>query len=368
MSRRRTNVILAIAVIMVILPACAQEIPTPHGIEGTVYMSDGVTQVPVGTSFSVNDTTSGDHIAGTTGAGPFSGAYSVSIDGSDGDTVVVTAWNVTHHGITTVTLVGSMTEIDVLLDTPFTDTTPPASVSNLDETDRGTTWIQWDWTNPSDSDFSHTRVYIDGVFKAEVYAPGDSYNAASLSPDTTYMIGTRTVDDSGNTNTEWVKDAATTLSSSAPPTTTSSSATGAPKYRYRTNEDVYAAGSGFTPGTSVDIYVVLDQDWNDGDQIPADVTGAVETVPVNDGDVGPVLVWHAPLTPGRYDIVIDANQNGFYDTATDGLDSGSPGFVVIADAPPTPPVPVPVLTPPGIIALIGLLCVAGMSRIRRRFN
>jgi len=43
MSRRRTNVILAIAIIMVILPTYAQEIPTPHGVEGTVYMSDGVT-------------------------------------------------------------------------------------------------------------------------------------------------------------------------------------------------------------------------------------------------------------------------------------------------------------------------------------
>jgi len=42
---------------------------------------------------------------------------------------------------------------------------------------------------------------------------------------------------------------------------------------------------------------------------------------------------------GSYDIVIDANQNGDYDAATDGLDSGSPGFVVID----MPSVPVPAL-------------------------
>ena len=42
-----------------------------------------------------------------------------------------------------------------------------------------------------------------------------------------------------------------------------------------------------------------------------------------------MLVWHAPLTTGGYDVVIDANQNGVYDASTDGLDSGSPGFVVI---------------------------------------
>ena len=99
-----------------------------------------------------------------------------------------------------------------------------------------------------------------------------------------------------------------------------------------------------------------------------DVTGAVETISVNDGEIAPVLVWHAPLAPGRYDIVIDANHDGVYNAATDGLDSGSPGFIVVANPPPTPPTDVPALTPPGIIALVGLLCVIGMSRIRRRFN
>jgi len=118
----------------------------------------------------------------------------------------------------------------------------------------------------------------------------------------------------------------------------------------------------------VDIHVVHDQDWNDGDQIPSDVTGAVETASAVNGDVGPVLVWHAPLAPGSYDIVIDANRNGAYNAATDGLDSGSPGFIVVANPPPTPPTDVLALTPAGIIALVGLPCVIGMSRIRRRFN
>ena len=93
-------------------------------------------------------------------------------------------------------------------------------------------------------------------------------------------------------------------------------------------------------------------------------TAAGATTGVVDGDVGPVLIWHALLVPGEYDIVIDANQNGVYDASTDGLDSGSPGFVVID----MPSVPVPALAPIGIIALIGLLCVIGMIRIRRRFN
>ena len=96
--------------------------------------------------------------------------------------------------------------------------------------------------------------------------------------------------------------------------------------------------------------------------------GSVETASVVNGEIAPTLIWHAPLTPGSYDIVIDANQNGVYNAATDGLDSGSPGFVVVASPPPTPPTDVPALTPHGIIALVGLLCVIGVSSIRRSFS
>ena len=751
MDKGITYTILAIAIVMAILPVCtqAQPIPTPYGIAGIVYMSDGVTQAPAGTSFSVNDTTSGDFIAGTTGAGPDSGAYSVTIDGDDGDTVIVAAWTATHHGTTTVTLSGDMNSIGVTINMPSgSDTTPPAGISNLDETDKGTTWILWDWTNPDDSDFNHTEVYINGVFKADVYAPGHAYDATGLNPETTYKIGTRTVDDSGNVNTTWVKDTAITCSTddyfvygrhpvsgyavdgykindtagllyvdnggvcyiyqvtippgsdpnkhplnpidpgpmaprsftlvgthnfasdcgwskshksefyvdgsyiyygaysaiekwvknangsfgaylgkvtdkagnlipgnkdetfaydaanniwyscsrgrtvhsfdadvdtawktefkypsysgghhdgmefasgylwisdmtsdyigqwqytgtgpyngwnetyrysytygqdvegmgfepfghlwitsgselyeigggriaivltfesanltgircdnftagdavyaigsgltpnttyniyvvtdttwtdgmsipsrvpgtaltvttdgtgsiptgtsvwtnsiagdydivvdvdanglydtgidglddmdtgsagfivisgpvSPPPSVYSSTATGAPKDAYRTNEDVYATGSGFAAGTNVDIYVVPDQDWNDGDPVGYIVAVSGGTVSIN-GNVDPVLIWHDPLVAGVYDIVVDANRNGVYDALADGLDSEiQQGFVVIADAPPSPPVSVPTLAPHGIIALIGLLCVIGMFRIRRRFN
>jgi hypothetical protein len=54
---RRINAILAIIIAIVILPTCAQAIPIPHGVAGTVYRSDGATQVPVGASFSVSGTT-----------------------------------------------------------------------------------------------------------------------------------------------------------------------------------------------------------------------------------------------------------------------------------------------------------------------
>jgi hypothetical protein len=72
---------------------------------------------------------------------------------------------------------------------------------------------------------------------------------------------------------------------------------------------------------------------------------------------------HAPLVPGRYDTIIDVNRNRVYDASADGVDSGSPGFVVITTPPPTPPTDVPTLMPRGIIALVGLLCVVGASCI-----
>ena len=144
----------------------------------------------------------------------------------------------------------------------------------------------------------------------------------------------------------------------------SSSVTGAPIDLFRVDADVYATGSGFATGTNVDIYVVPYQNWNDGNPIPSDITASVETVSVVNGNIAIVLVWNAPLMIGEYDIVVDANRNGIYDASMDGLDGGSPGFVVID----MPSASVPALAPIGIIALIGLLCVAGVGRIRRRFD
>ena len=107
MNTRGINVILAIVTIMTILPVCTQAIPIPHSIAGTVYLSDGVAQAPWGTNLNVTDTMSGDYISGTTGSGPNSGRYATTINGEDGDTVIVNAWNATHYGTTTITLSGA---------------------------------------------------------------------------------------------------------------------------------------------------------------------------------------------------------------------------------------------------------------------
>jgi len=81
------------------------------------------------------------------------------------------------------------------------DLTPPRSITDLHPT-RGTTWINWTWTNPPDLDFNHTMVYLNGTWQANTSNP--FYNATGLSPDASYEIGTHTVDTSGNVNTTWV--------------------------------------------------------------------------------------------------------------------------------------------------------------------
>lgn len=117
---------------------------------------------------------------------------------------------------------------------------------------------------------------------------------------------------------------------------------GVEKNLFLANEDVAVSvkDGSFTPGSQVDIYVVVDAAWNEGDAITADVSGGVDTVTVNaNGAFGPPppVVWPAPLTPGRYDVVCDANRNVVFD-AGDGVDDAvlGTGFVVEEVPPPVP--------------------------------
>ena len=87
------------------------------------------------------------------------------------------------------------------------DTTPPEIVTNLNETDKGTSWILWNWTNPSDDDFGYNMIYINGELVANTSE--ESYNSTGLSDDTTYSISVYSVDNSSNINTGAFDDAKT---------------------------------------------------------------------------------------------------------------------------------------------------------------
>jgi len=120
--------------------------------------------------------------------------------------------------------------------------TPPASISDLQNT-TGTTWINWTWTNPSDNDFAYTMVYLDGVFKTNTSNP--YYNATGLVANTTYEIGTHTVDVNGNVNTTWVNQTVKTL---AVP-----------------NNPPYKPGNPSPADGAVNIPIDIDLSWSGGD-------------------------------------------------------------------------------------------------------
>ncbi|WP_321420665.1 PGF-pre-PGF domain-containing protein [uncultured Methanomethylovorans sp.] len=89
------------------------------------------------------------------------------------------------------------------------DSTSPASVTNLKESGVGSSWIRWTWTNPTDADFSHAMIYIDGTFA--INTSDQYYNLTKLAEGTTHTIGIRTVDTSGNINSVLVNDTAITI-------------------------------------------------------------------------------------------------------------------------------------------------------------
>ncbi|WP_370574707.1 PGF-pre-PGF domain-containing protein [Methanomethylovorans sp.] len=97
----------------------------------------------------------------------------------------------------------------VILQVDTGDITAPASVTGLNEIGTGSSWIRWTWIDPSDDDFSHAMVYLDGAFVTN--ASAGSYNLTGLAEGTSHMISTRTVDASGNINSTWVNDSATTI-------------------------------------------------------------------------------------------------------------------------------------------------------------
>ncbi len=91
--------------------------PTPHNIQGRVFTnsSNGVQNgIPV----LINDTNNGNVVKTAVNAPPpppLRGSYSATISGTDGDLIIVTAWNRTHFGNASATLLSTTTTINVIL-------------------------------------------------------------------------------------------------------------------------------------------------------------------------------------------------------------------------------------------------------------
>ncbi len=123
-----------------------------------------------------------------------------------------TAYEIGVRTFDTSSNIGDWTNDTATTDTPSgPDTTAPEGVTSLEVDDKGSNWIKWTWTNPTDSDFDYSMVYINNVFIENV---SDEYytTASNLSASTSYTIKLHTVDDSGNINTTDVTNTTSTYS------------------------------------------------------------------------------------------------------------------------------------------------------------
>jgi hypothetical protein len=109
------------------------------------------------------------------------------------------------------------------------------------------------------------------------------------------------------------------------------------KNTFSPDEAVRVSGSGYEASETYPIYVVADDEtaWEGGEALTR-VSGTEEAVTSDSsGDIEATIVWDPTLTPGKYDIVVDFNGNGYYDLGIDALDDNdvvtSAGFLVIPE-------------------------------------
>ena len=110
---------------------------------------------------------------------------------------------------------------------------------------------------------------------------------------------------------------------SSQPTIESCGITGVKKDSFDLGAIVYVNGSGYSPSTIFDLYVVDDvETWTNGMPIPPRVLLTASTVSSDSsGNVLPTDVWNNSQTIGKYDILVDVNSNGQYDENIDALDN-----------------------------------------------
>ncbi|VVB92799.1 S-layer protein [uncultured archaeon] len=183
-------------------------------VQPQLNISANQTNVTVNTPTDVNFTVTTSAGAAVSGATVTLSLSGVTIGSSTTDTSGIATISINATAAGTITATAAMTDYTsgntFLIAVIATDTTPPASVTNLAMQNNGTNWIYWTWTNPTDADFSKVMVYIDGLFKQYVYKPDFSYNATNLIYGD-HNISTQTVDTAGNINSTWINLTGSTL-------------------------------------------------------------------------------------------------------------------------------------------------------------
>jgi hypothetical protein len=90
----------------------------------------------------------------------------------------------------------------------------------------------------------------------------------------------------------------------------STDSTGTSDSSFETSDSVYVRGNGFPSSRDVTVYIIPDG-------VAASLANAVSyfsATTTATGDLPNTLAWGPPLTSGQYDIWVDVNQNGAFDT------------------------------------------------------
>ena len=99
---------------------------------------------------------------------------------------------------------------------------------------------------------------------------------------------------------------------------------GSSKNVFDLGEVMYLNGSFFSSSTTFPLYVVNDiATWVDGMSLPSRIPETEPAISSDaDGNILPTIIWNNLQMVGNYDIIVDVNANGQYDSGIDALDDG----------------------------------------------
>jgi hypothetical protein len=144
----------------------------------------------------------------------------------------------------------------------------------------------------------------------------------------------------------------------APSSLESCNATGTRKDAFIIGETVYVTGTGYAPSKTYNLYVVADVNWTDKMAIPARIPGTATNVTSDSSGNITAAVWTPPTSLGKYDIILDGNENGQYDAEIDALDDNdvevTAGFVI-------PELSVSIMLP--VFAILTLLAITHAKKM-----